>query len=67
MVLMSLHHGVASLMDYQLYQENPHEGEKFPTTRRHPSSFFDGTCVAIVTGSEIGLCAVLSGLVSVPM
>lgn len=43
-----------------------HEGEKFLMTRRHPSLFLDGACVTTVTGSEAGLGALPSDLVSVP-
>jgi len=32
-----------------------HEGEKFLTTRRHPSSFLDGARVPLTTGSATGL------------
>lgn len=44
-----------------------HEGEKFLTTRRQPSLFLDGTCVAVVTGSEPELGVGVSVLVSIPM
>ena len=44
-----------------------HEGEKFLTTRRHPSLLLDGTCVTTATGSEAGLGVLPSDLVSVPV
>lgn len=48
-------------------RENSHEGEKFLTTRRHPSLFLDGTGMTVVSDSETGVCVGLSALVSVPM
>jgi hypothetical protein len=50
-----------------LLRENSHEGEKFLTTRRHPSSFLDAVDVPWLVGSEIelGVYSVSSVLVSV--
>jgi hypothetical protein len=64
---MSLQHEVAKHVDDQPDQENSHEGEKFLTTRRHPSLFLDGAGMAVVSDSETGVRVGLSALVSVPV